>query len=511
MTGATLGQTLREAQQSLQQGRLDEADDLYRTILAEHPHSGDANIGRAIIAKERGQLAEAIDFAAHAARQDTTNANVLEFLAGLQIEAGLSDAAIETYRSSLERFGTGLRPLLAIGALHTHRLEYEQAADAFEQVLDIDPDNAAALTGLGYASQHRGLDSDVDYFRRALEAGHATSEIHAGLGIALLRRQAFDEALDHFRAAERFALDRLRLPGPDSPIPLSFLVHGREQLEYLNDNGIRETAGDDCYTTLRQLTDAHAAERGGERNTFVNVSADDIGRIAPLFKSIVYRGDGSRVDGSAINPELDSRAVEQDYAAREPGITSIDDMLTPAALDRLYRYCVESTIFKRAYGAGYVGSVLAEGFASPILLQIAEDLRSRFPAIFGDHRLNQAWAYKYDSSLSGIRIHADSAQVNVNFWISPDAGNLDPDSGGLIVWDKIAPQDWDFEDYNKNQQKIENFLAESGANDFRVPFRQNRALIFNSALFHKTDEIHFADRYPDRRINVTMLFGRGLR
>ena len=46
---------------------------------------------------------------------------------------------------------------------------------------------------------------------------------------------------------------------------------------------------------------------------------------------------------------------------------------------------------------------------------------------------------KYDSSLPGLHVHADDALVNVNFWITPDEANLDPERGGLLVWDVPAP------------------------------------------------------------------------
>ena len=39
------------------------------------------------------------------------------------------------------------------------------------------------------------------------------------------------------------------------------------------------------------------------------------------------------------------------------------------------------------------------------------------------------------------------------------------------------------------------------------PYHENRAVIFNSNLFHQTDNLDFKDGYENRRINVTMLFG----
>jgi hypothetical protein len=41
-----------------------------------------------------------------------------------------------------------------------------------------------------------------------------------------------------------------------------------------------------------------------------------------------------------------------------------------------------------------------------------------------------------------------------------------------------------------------------------IPYRQNRAVIFNSDLFHETDRISFRGGYENRRINVTLLYGK---
>ena len=76
-----------------------------------------------------------------------------------------------------------------------------------------------------------------------------------------------------------------------------------------------------------------------------------------------------------------------------------------------------------------------------------------FPASAATIRCKYIWAFKYDSSLAGIGIHADSAAVNVNFWITPDEANLDPEHGGLVVWDKAAPLDWDFDAFQRRHRR----------------------------------------------------------
>ncbi len=53
-----------------------------------------------------------------------------------------------------------------------------------------------------------------------------------------------------------------------------------------------------------------------------------------------------------------------------------------------------------------------------------------------------------------------------------------------------------------------NSWPKAAARPITVPYRANRAVIFDSNLFHKTDVIRFAGGYENRRINITMLYGR---
>jgi len=191
-----------------------------------------------------------------------------------------------------------------------------------------------------------------------------------------------------------------------------------------------------------------------------------------------------------------------------PGMTYFDSLLNPEALHALRRFLMESTIwYDFKYSGGYLGAMLGDGMACPLLFQIAAELRQTFPDIFKHHPLNQAWAYKYDSQLSGINIHADFAAINVNFWVTPDSANLNPDSGGLIVHKEEAPLDWNFKAYNSEHKRIRGFLAEHDSGKMVVPYAENRVVMFNSNLFHETDRLEFKTGYKNRRINITMLFG----
>ncbi len=186
----------------------------------------------------------------------------------------------------------------------------------------------------------------------------------------------------------------------------------------------------------------------------------------------------------------------------------IDNLLSDEALARLRHFCWGSTVWRKVYRDGYLGAMPEHGFACPLLAQIADELRSTYPTILGQYPLLRLWGFKYDSRLTGINIHADFAAVNVNFWITPDEANLDPESGGLVVWDAPAPLGWDFAKYNDDVPAARDFLAQAGARPLTIPYRANRAVIFDSDLFHETDRIAFKDGYLNRRINITLLYGR---
>ena len=66
------------------------------------------------------------------------------------------------------------------------------------------------------------------------------------------------------------------------------------------------------------------------------------------------------------------------------------------------RFCLESTIWHNVRdGQGYLGAYLQRGFASGLLLQIAESLRRSLPRVFQNASLSQMWAYSYDPEYSG--------------------------------------------------------------------------------------------------------------
>jgi hypothetical protein len=224
------------------------------------------------------------------------------------------------------------------------------------------------------------------------------------------------------------------------------------------------------------------------------------------YNTPIHLRAAPEIAGGAVNRRENLNMLTTQFDKQ--GVTVVDDLLVPQALEALQRFLLESTIWHDfSHIDGFVASYLEDGLACPLLLQIADELRHRFPDILGEHRLSQAWAFKGLRAQSAVDIHADDAAVSVNFWIAPTQANLDPQHGGLVVCNAPPPDDWKIKNYDDDQGRIVTFL-EQNANDSQiVPYRQNRAVVFRSRLFHHSDRPEFAAGYENHRLNLTLLYG----
>ena len=396
-----------------------------------------------------------------------------------------------------------------------HKLgQLDEAADQIRKALALKPGHVKAHNNLGIVLQELGqLDEAEKSFLHALELNPDFSEALGSYGILLTALGRWNEALECFDRK----LELLRGEKPVDPNLVSFwfitkdkMKHDIEQLRYLEGLGLDADQ-------FGELARAYAVvdeeiDWLNEDEATVLLTDQQLAPIKHSYNRPFHLVKAPQVPGSVLNRDLDPKSITRHYMENDPGATYFDDFLNPRTLRALRRFLLEGTIwYDFTYARGYIGAILADGFACPLLFQIAEELRRAFPGIFENHRLHQAWAYKYDSRQTGIRVHADFAAVNVNFWITPDSANLNPSNGGLIVYKEKAPLDWSFNLYNSDTEegssRIQKFLAEHDSKKMVVPYAENRAVLFNSGLFHETDVFEFKPGYENHRINVTMLFG----
>jgi hypothetical protein len=434
--------------------------------------------------------------------------------------AGEQREAIVAYGKALASGAPAPAVHFQLGALHMALAEYEAARGHFDKVLEAEPGNADALCMLGAVMNDlRRYGEAAAWFERALERRPDFSEAHFNLGLARFERADFAGAAASFsrcvvlRRGEPWRGDLVRPLGRDPEPRLEpkdmgvneiKLRHDCEQLEYL-------LGLDRLPREYREVLDDYRSLLGEIRGKVDEFSLVpfDAGRhplVARTYKRPLHISAEKPPEGPLINPELDFRGIEDRYLAADPNVVSLDGLLSAPGLRALRRFCTESTIWNNIK-PGYLGAYFYDGFCSELLLRLAWELRERLPRVIRDLPLQMMWGYKCDCTLPGLGVHADAAAVNVNFWITPDEANLAPERGGLLVYTVDAPEEWGFAKYNHDPRTILDYLDSMGSVPVRVPYRANRAVIFDSDLFHATDDPHFREGYLNRRVNITLLYG----
>ena len=386
---------------------------------------------------------------------------------------------------------------------------FGEAADALRNLVRREP-SVAVLVAL--ADMNFQLGELTEAKENALKAVGADPREHAARVLLARVRTALDErdaALADFRSALELARSQTA-PAGSGPIalPAHQALHNLEQLIYLEQ--VDNLAPGTLLPVAANLRDV--AQR--KLNQVLDSAGDEIPAI-PLggqFGRLVADPPLVLHDKSppalCLNRRDDWSDVVEAFKGEGKGIAFVDHLLTPEALAQLQRFCLRSTVWRRPYPPGYIGANPKSGFFSPLLLQIAAELRQALPELLGEHHLNYWWSFVCQHQRPGIDIHADQSDISLNFWITPNSANLQPGGGGLDVWDVAAPDDWTFDDYNRGEKDIRAYLREKGARQTSIAYAENRGLVFRGSIFHQTAATRFADGFENRRRNVTMLFRR---
>jgi len=451
------------------------AENLYKEALKTNPNHFESiyYLGTLLAQTKRFNLAKPL---LHKAIQIQPNYADAHFNLGIVLrELGKHQKAKSCYEKAIQ-----INPNYAgahnnLGLVFDELGEYQKAITCYQEALKLKSDFVGAQANISniYISQ-------LDDSEKAISESYKTLKMH--------------------HEASKFINQR---------ISLYRLKHDVQQAKYLSSknykiNGIKkfQKIGNEILSRKENGRDS------GNSNKKILLNHDEINSLLPFYKaSHIYQT--SKISESCINPHKNWHDVEEQYFNSPKQIIYIDNFLSDEAVKELRAFCLVSKVWNREYKNKYLGAFSDRGFISPIHLQIAINLKQKLPKLFGQHKLGKFWAFKYDSTLGkGINIHADFAIHNLNFWITPDKYNNEKNTGGLKVYDAPAPEDWTFHKYNNtNADEISKFLSDNNAHCTNIPYKFNRAVLFNSAYFHETDKINFKNKYEARRINITYLFG----
>jgi tetratricopeptide (TPR) repeat protein len=525
-------------------------------VLAKVPGHPGAHHGCGLLLLAQNRTRDALDHLGKAVKA-APGRPLYRFNHGLALSrAGQTDAAIDAYRQAVRLKADFADAWNNLGLLLGEAPR--QAEDAFTAAVAANPGHVAArinLARLQCAARRRSdaaatlapvltmdsppaeawflqgtieedeqrFDAAIACYRRALERDGAMRSARNNIGTAQLGLRQYAQAHTTFHTmfAERrgplhsdpgvFDPSLVR-GGPETSLRTcrARLVDAAEQLRHMIGMGLLEPSWEDAAG----FYDAGAAEldlRGLDPAKPQVLDGEAAQAIAGMHEHAVRFADVDIEGGAAIGAGNDWRAIEEGFLASPTSITAIDGFLSPQAHEALQRFCRESTIFFGHNATGYVTSYMADGFACSLLYRIAEELQALMPTVLGGRHLHNMWVYRYGAEGNGVEAHTDDAAVTFNFWIGPEDASLDPDHGGLVLFAKEQPLDWDWTDINlrKNAPDVKTRIGAflSDAEQVTVAHRPNRAVLFGSNMFHRSDRFAFRQGFGNRRTNVTLLFG----
>jgi tetratricopeptide (TPR) repeat protein len=380
---------------------------------------------------------------------------------------------------------------------------FESAAEILEDIVAASPTiEALYLLATAYLALGHN-DSAYRYALALAEKDPSSAPARDLLAKANLALGQLDSALAEYLTLAALCREQQPAPPGQFSIPAHFALHNIEQLEHILAAN-RDGAGamtEELELLRRGLRDV--IDEGNGEAPWVSIP----GKGSQLLADPPYvRAEEERLS-QYLNTAVDYGPIQQAVLAGEK-VQVIDDFLTPEALAQVRKFCLESTVWRHPYQFGYVGGFPQDGFASVSMFAVVEEFLAALGEAFEGIQFAQWWGFVYDSNLPGTDIHGDDADFSLNLWITPDSANLDPESGGLIVWDEKAPSDWTFDDYNSGGDRVRNYLDERNAESQVIPHRANRAVLFEGHLFHRTDEFDFAPGFENRRRSLTFLFRR---
>jgi len=186
------------------------------------------------------------------------------------------------------------------------------------------------------------------------------------------------------------------------------------------------------------------------------------------------------------------------------GIKIVDNFFTNECLEALKHRMLFSKYFDKTYNDYVAIDYLpTQDYLTDL---IVSEIHKKFNVL----EFQRGWSFLYTKNKAGVALHCDPSVTNLNIWVSSNESVLDQEKNGLHIYKVTPPESWTRRDWNNNPEKSLEYVKSKNVEPVKISYKSNRAIFFNGAYFHKTNEVSMKKGFENMRISYTLLFGNNL-
>ncbi|WP_245475975.1 tetratricopeptide repeat-containing sulfotransferase family protein [Mesorhizobium sp. M7A.F.Ca.US.006.01.1.1] len=185
-----------------QAGRRQDAETIYRQVLARQPKHAAAAHFLGLLLHQTGRSEEGLDLIERSVSLQPTNPDFLNNFGTVMRDLGRPAAAIDFFRGAVDLRPDQLAARDNLGSSLKQVGQFEEAEEIYRGTVARNPFHVRARIGLAETLQEAGrLDEALATFREALTIRPKDADLLHGLGVGLMEKGKLDEAADLFRQA----------------------------------------------------------------------------------------------------------------------------------------------------------------------------------------------------------------------------------------------------------------------------------------------------------------------
>ncbi|ANT54150.1 tetratricopeptide repeat-containing sulfotransferase family protein [Mesorhizobium amorphae] len=193
---------MQQALQLHQTGRRQEAETLYRQVLAQKPNHAAALHFLGLLLHQTGRSEEGLDLIEQSVTLQPKNADFLNNFGTVMRDLGRVDAAVDFFRGAVDIRPDQLAARDNLGSALKQLGQFEGAEEIYRGTIGRNPFHVRARIGLAETLQEAGrLDGALAVFREALTFRPKDAELLYGLGVGMMEKGKLGESADLARQA----------------------------------------------------------------------------------------------------------------------------------------------------------------------------------------------------------------------------------------------------------------------------------------------------------------------